>query len=166
MTTGALLKKLSDGTIQLGGCHDHGCVGSLEGIYTASMPVFVVENRANGEIAFCNSFEGASPKRLNYGVYDDEVRDTLLFLQDVAAPVIADAIRRVEEGIPLKPIIRRALNMGDELHSRNAAATPSRLRMTFDAVGASGPNRFKTPAASPRSSIRLATSGSNSSFAR
>jgi hypothetical protein len=115
--------KLSDGTIQLGGCHDHGCVGSLAGIYTASMPVFVVENRANGEIAFCNSFEGASPKRLNYGVYDDEVRDTLLFLQDVAAPVIADAIRRVEEGIPLKPIIRRALNMGDELHSRNAAAT-------------------------------------------
>jgi hypothetical protein len=82
-----------------------------------------VENRANGKVAFCNSFEGASPKRLNYGVYDDEVRDTLLFLQDVAAPVIAHAIRRVEGGIPLKPIIRRALNMGDELHSRNAAAT-------------------------------------------
>jgi Protein of unknown function (DUF1116) len=115
--------KLSDGRIKLGGCHDHGCVGSLAGIYTASMPVFVVENQANGKVAFCNSFEGASPKRLNYGVYDDEVRETLLFLQDVAAPVIADAIRRVEGGIPLKPIIRRALNMGDELHSRNAAAT-------------------------------------------
>ena len=115
--------KLSDGSIKLGGCHDYACVGSLAGIYTASMPVFVVENRANGKLAFCNSFEGASPKRLNYGVYDDEVRETLLFLQDVAAPVIADAIRRVEGGIPLKPIIRRALNMGDELHSRNAAAT-------------------------------------------
>lgn len=115
--------KLSDGSIRLGACHDHACVGSLAGIYTASMPVFVVENRANGKVAFCNSFEGASPKRLNYGVYDEEVRETLLFLQDVAAPVIADAIRRVEGGIPLKPIIRRALNMGDELHSRNAAAT-------------------------------------------
>ena len=115
--------KLSDGSIKLGACHDHGCVGSLAGIYTASMPVFVVENRANGKVAFCNSFEGASPKRLNYGVYDEEVRETLLFLQDVAAPVIADAIRRVEGGIELKPIIRRALNMGDELHSRNAAAT-------------------------------------------
>lgn len=115
--------KLSDGRIELGACHDYGCVGSLAGIYTASMPVFVVGNRANGRVAFCNSFEGASPKRLNYGVYDEEVRETLLFLQDVAAPVIADAIRRVEGGIPLKPIIRRALNMGDELHSRNAAAT-------------------------------------------
>ena len=115
--------KLGDGRIRLGACHDHACVGSLAGIYTASMPVFVVENRASGQVAFCNSFEGASRKRLNYGVYDEDVRTSLLFLQDVAAPVLADAIRRVEGGIPLAPIIRRALNMGDELHSRNAAAT-------------------------------------------
>jgi hypothetical protein len=115
--------KLRDGVIRVDACHDHGCVGSLAGIYTASMPVFVVENRAHGNVAFCNSFEGSSPKRLNYGVYDEEVRESLLFLQDVAAPVLAEAIRSVEGGIPLRPIIRRALNMGDELHSRNAAAT-------------------------------------------
>jgi Protein of unknown function (DUF1116) len=115
--------KLRDGRIKVAACHDHACVGSLAGIYTASMPVFVVENRTHGNLAFCNSFEGSSRKRLNYGVYDDDVRQSLLFLQEVAAPVLADAIRRVEGGIPLKPIIRRALNMGDELHSRNAAAT-------------------------------------------
>jgi hypothetical protein len=115
--------KLRDGRIKLDACHHYGCVGSLAGIYTASMPVFVVENRKHGNVAFCNSFEGASRKRLNYGVYDDEVRDSLLFLQDVAAPILAEALRGVEGGIPLKPIIRRALNMGDELHSRNAAAT-------------------------------------------
>jgi hypothetical protein len=115
--------KLRDGTIALGACHDHACVGSLAGIYTASMPVFVVENRTHGNLAFCNSFEGASRKRLNYGVYDDDVRESLLFLQDVAAPVIAEAVRATDGGVPLRPIIRRALNMGDELHSRNAAAT-------------------------------------------
>ncbi|MEA2178711.1 MAG: hypothetical protein QOG77_2008, partial [Solirubrobacteraceae bacterium] len=115
--------KLRDGRIKLDACHHYGCVGSLAGIYTASMPVFVVENRKHGNVAFCNSFEGSSRKRLNYGVYDDEVRDSLLFLQDVAAPILAEALRGVEGGIPLKPIIRRALNMGDELHSRNAAAT-------------------------------------------
>ena len=87
------------------------------------MPVFVVENRAHGNVAFCNSFEGSSRKRLNYGVYDDDVRESLLFLQDVAAPLLADAVRRAPDGLPLRPIIRRALNMGDELHSRNAAAT-------------------------------------------
>ena len=115
--------RLRDGRIRLRACHDHGCVGSLAGIYTASMPVFVVENREHGNVAFCNSFEGASPKRLNYGVYDDDVRDSLLFLRDVAATVLGAALRRTDGGIPLKPIIRRALNMGDELHSRNAAAT-------------------------------------------
>ena len=115
--------KLRDGRIVLGACHDHGCVGSLAGIYTASMPVFVVENRAHGNVAFCNSFEGASRKRLNYGVYDADVHASLVFLRDVAAPVLAEALRATDGGIPLRPIIRRALNMGDELHSRNAAAT-------------------------------------------
>jgi Protein of unknown function (DUF1116) len=115
--------KLRDGRIVLGACHDQGCVGSLAGIYTASMPVFVVENRAHGNVAFCNSFEGASRKRLNYGVYDADVHASLVFLQDVAAPVLAEALRATDGGIPLRPIIRRALNMGDELHSRNAAAT-------------------------------------------
>ncbi|MBS1870031.1 MAG: DUF1116 domain-containing protein [Actinobacteria bacterium] len=115
--------KLRDGHIKLGACHDHACVGSLAGIYTASMPVFVVENREHGNVAYCNSFEGPSRKRLNYGVYDEEVRASLEFLQEVAAPVLQAALRRVEGGIPLRPLIRRALNMGDELHSRNAAAT-------------------------------------------
>jgi hypothetical protein len=115
--------KLRDGRIRLGACHDFGCVGSLAGIYTASMPVFVVENREHGNVAFCNSFEGSSRKRLNYGVYDEDVRESLLFLQEVAAPVLAEALRGAAGGIALRPIIRRALNMGDELHSRNAAAT-------------------------------------------
>jgi hypothetical protein len=115
--------RLRAGAIRLDGCHDHGCVGSLAGVYTASMPVFVVENRANGNVAFCNCFEGPSRKRLNYGVYDDEVRDSLAWLEAVAAPVLAEAVRRTDGGVPLRPIIRRALNMGDELHSRNTAAT-------------------------------------------
>jgi Protein of unknown function (DUF1116) len=114
---------LSAGRIRLGACHDHGCVGSLAGIYTASMPVFVVENTAHGNRAYCNFFEGPSPKRLNYGVYDEEVKDSLLLVQQLIAPVIRDALARSSGGIPLRPIIRSALNMGDELHSRNSAAT-------------------------------------------
>ena len=38
------IAKLDAGEIAVGACHDFGCVGSLAGIYTASMPVFVVEN--------------------------------------------------------------------------------------------------------------------------
>ena len=115
--------KLKSGEIVVDGCHDYGCVGSLAGIYTASMPVLEVTDTANGNAGYCNFFEGPSPKRLNYGTYDDEVRETLMYVQDVIAPTVAEAVERSGGGIELRPIIRRALGMGDELHSRNAAGT-------------------------------------------
>ncbi len=114
--------KLTAGQITVGSTHAHGCIGSVAGIYTASMPVFVVENRGWGNTAFCNLYEGKSPRRLNYGVYDDDVRRGLLFLEHVVGPVLGHAVRRAG-GIPLKPLMRRAVHMGDELHSRNTAGT-------------------------------------------
>jgi hypothetical protein len=114
--------KLSSGAITVDGCHDHGAVGSLAGIYTASMPVFVVSNATYGNIGYCNFYEGTNPRRLNYGVYDEGVRERLLYVQDVVAPVVGNAVRQAG-GIPLKPLMKRALHMGDELHSRNTAAS-------------------------------------------
>jgi hypothetical protein len=121
------IAKLHAGEITVAGCHDHSCVGSLAGIYTASMPVFVVTNTAAGNTAFCNMYEGSNPRRLNYGVYDEGVRERLMFVQNEVAPVIAEAVRKTG-GIPLKPIMKRALTMGDELHSRNVAAALLFLR--------------------------------------
>ena len=115
--------KIRAGEIVVGVCHHYGCIGSLAGIYTASMPVFVVENRAFGTRAFCNFYEGESHKRLNYGVYDDDVHAGLMFIQDVIAPVICEAVARAEDGIALRPLMPRAIHQGDELHSRNTAAT-------------------------------------------
>ncbi|MEX0816927.1 MAG: DUF1116 domain-containing protein, partial [Gaiellales bacterium] len=43
--------RIAAGEVHLGVCHDHGCTGSLAGIYTASMPVLVVENRTGGNRA-------------------------------------------------------------------------------------------------------------------
>jgi hypothetical protein len=119
--------KLEAGEITVAGCHDYGCVGSLAGIYTASMPVFVVANQAAGNVAYCNMYEGSNPRRLNYGVYDEGVRERLMFVQEEVAPVIGEAVRK-SGGIPLKPIMKRALTMGDELHSRNTAAALLFLR--------------------------------------
>jgi len=116
------IERLESGAIRVDGCHDHGCVGSLAGVYTASMPVFVVEDRAFGNTAFCNFYEGKQRRRLNYGCYDAGVHERLLQVRDVLGPVIAAAVRR-RGGIELAPIMRRALQMGDELHSRSAAAT-------------------------------------------
>jgi hypothetical protein len=114
--------KLAVGEIRVRPCMDYGCTGSLAGIYTASMPVLVVENRQHGNRAFCNLFEGVSPHRLNYGVYNENVRRNLRFLGDVVGPTLGEAVRLLG-GIPLRPLMTRALHMGDELHSRNTAAT-------------------------------------------
>ncbi len=65
------IARFADGSIEIGACHDYNAVGSLAGIYTASMPVFVVENRTHGNVGFCNFYEGKEPRRLNYGCYDE-----------------------------------------------------------------------------------------------
>src|SRR4029077_14305098 len=90
--------------------------------YTASMPVFVVENTARGKRSYCNFYEGESRHRLEYGSFNDEVGAGLAFLRDELAPVLRDVIRATG-GIPLKPLIGRALRMGDERPSRNRPAT-------------------------------------------
>src|SRR5918997_1729173 len=41
-------RMVAAGEILVDGCHAHGCIGSLAGIYTASMPVFVVQDHVHG----------------------------------------------------------------------------------------------------------------------
>jgi len=124
-------RRFDAGELEVGACSDHGCVGSLAGIYTWSMPVFVVENAPLGVTAACNFYEGDSHRRLNYGCWDEGVRAQLVRVNSEIAPLVGDAVRRAG-GIPLKPIMQRALHMGDELHSRNTAATLLFARALFD----------------------------------
>jgi hypothetical protein len=130
VTEDEAVEGFASGSIRIGTCHEHDCVGSVAGIYTASMPVFVVENRTAGNRAFCNFYEGPSRFRLNYGVYNQEVHDALVYLNEVIGPTMRDALEVVGE-IDLSQIIRRALHMGDELHSRNTAATLLFIRELF-----------------------------------
>lgn len=136
---------LTSGAITVDGCHAHACVGSLAGVYSASMPVFVMRNAQAGNSAYCNFYEGTNPRRLNYGVYDDGVRDRLLYIGETVAPVVGEAIRR-SGGIPVKPLMKRALHMGDELHSRNTAASLLFMRELLPSLlsmAAEEPERIK-----------------------
>ena len=116
------IAELESGEIVVDGAHGYGCVGSLAGVYTASMPVFVVENPPFGNTAFCNFYEGKERRRLNYGCYDAGVHERLEHINNVLGPVVGKAVRAAG-GIELVPIMRRAVQMGDECHSRSAAAT-------------------------------------------
>lgn len=114
---------LDSGAVRVEGCQDHDVVGSLAGVTSASMPVFVVADRASGRRAYCTLFEGAAKARLNYGVYNDEVEANLVHLRDVIGPTLREALAALDGGIPLLPIMERAVHLGDEMHSRNTAAS-------------------------------------------
>jgi hypothetical protein len=116
-----VVKKLDAGEIEVLPCSALRCVGSVAGVYSASMPVFVVEDANSGERAFCNLYEGSSPRRLNYGCYDDAVHERLVWIRDALGPTLKGLVTRIGP-VELRPIMERALHMGDELHSRNNAA--------------------------------------------
>src|SRR5262249_41710395 len=91
------------------------------GIITASMPVFVVENRAGGNRAHATINEGLG-KVLRFGANDGSVIARLGWLRDEAGPALGAALR-ASGGIELRPLMARALSMGDEMHQRNVAAS-------------------------------------------
>src|SRR5262249_40882687 len=65
--------------------------------------------------------------------YNEDVRRSLLIIRDAIGPTLGEAVRAAG-GVPLRPIIRRALHMGDELHSRSTAATLLFGRELFPAL--------------------------------
>ncbi|MFQ6030328.1 MAG: DUF1116 domain-containing protein, partial [Dehalococcoidia bacterium] len=106
--------------------HHFGAVGPMTGIITSSMPVFVVENRAFGNRSYCTINEGLG-KVLRYGANDDGVLDRLRWIQHTLGPALGEALRR-SGGVELRPMMAQALQMGDEMHQRNIAATSLFLR--------------------------------------
>ena len=56
---------------------------------------FLLDPTPHGTVGYCNFYEGESRKRLNYGSYDDGVRDQLRRIEHVIAPTIAGSGRRL-----------------------------------------------------------------------
>jgi hypothetical protein len=107
--------------VQLAPCHQWGAVGPMTGIITASMPVFVVENRVYGHRAYATINEGLG-KVLRFGANDAAVLARLQWLADAAGPLLGAALRAAA-GIDVRTLIAQALRMGDEMHQRNIAAS-------------------------------------------
>lgn len=112
------VRLLERGDVRFDPNHHHQAVGPMAGTITTSMPVFVVENKTVGNRAFCRQVEG----RQQFGDYSEESLATLRQWRDIWAPTLRQGIRRMG-GLNLKPIIAKALQMGDELHNRPVAAT-------------------------------------------
>ena len=101
--------------------HHHSSVGPMAGVVSPSMPVWVVENTAHGNVAYTNMNEGLG-KVLRMGANEPAVIDRLRWMRDTLAPAMGKALD-VLGGVELKPLIAQALHMGDECHNRNVAAS-------------------------------------------
>jgi hypothetical protein len=112
---------VESGAVALAPCHHQGAVGPMAGIISPSMPLFVVENRSAGNRAYCNFNEGLG-KVLRFGANGPEVIERLRLMASVVAPALAGVLAHTG-AIELKPLMAQALNMGDEVHNRNVAAT-------------------------------------------
>jgi hypothetical protein len=112
---------IASGRIRLEPCHHHAAVGPMAGIVSPSMPVYIVENRAAGTRAYATFNEGYG-KVLRYGAYGEDVLARLRWIERTLGPVIGRALE-LAGGLDMKTLIAQALQMGDEGHNRNKAAS-------------------------------------------
>jgi hypothetical protein len=112
---------LDGGGVRLLVNHDLRAVGPMAGILSPSMPLVEVRDAAHGGVAYAPLNEGIGAV-LRFGANDNAVITRLRWLQGVLAPALDAAVRRIG-GLPLAPLMARALTMGDEMHQRNIAAT-------------------------------------------
>jgi hypothetical protein len=122
------------GEVRFAPCHHKGAVGPMAGVVSPSMPVCVVRNTTASNAAFATLNEGLG-KVLRYGAYSPDVLARLGWMRDVLGPALGSALRQLG-GIQLKSVIAQALQMGDECHNRNVAATSLISRMLAPALAA------------------------------
>lgn len=117
----------ASGAIEFSPCHHHHAVGPMAGVVSASMPVWILENKTFGNRAYCTLNEGLG-KVLRYGGMGAEVYARLKWMATDLYPALDRALQSLPNGIDIKSLIAQALHMGDECHNRNRAATSLFLR--------------------------------------
>ncbi|MFG2000031.1 DUF1116 domain-containing protein [Spirillospora sp. NPDC048911] len=130
---------LARGAATLEPCHHHATVGPMAGLVSPSMWMFVVKDAEHGGTAYCSLNEGLG-KVLRYGAYGPEVIERLRWMGAVLGPALRDAVR-LRGPLDLMTLMAQAMQMGDELHNRNRAATSLLLRELAPALASSEASR-------------------------
>jgi len=93
--------------------HKYGNVSGMCGVTSASMPVFIVENKSHGNVAHnCQQTSMTA-----FGDTYESGQKEISFVQNVLAPVMRAVIKGAG-GINVKELLAMGLQMGDELHGR------------------------------------------------
>jgi len=116
-------RRVCEEEVQFAPNNDFRAVGAMGGILSGNLPVFVVENRTDGNRAYTTMHEGEG-KVLRFGVYDESVGAHLTWMRDVLGAALSQALKLLPDGgLAVNPILAQAVAMGDEFHVRNTAAS-------------------------------------------
>jgi len=127
----------SNGGVAFAPAHHHDAVGPMAGLISPSMPLYVLEDASTGRRSYSNLNEGIG-KALRFGANDAEVLTRLRWMVDELGPTLHAALRSLQEPLNAKSIISQALQMGDECHNRNVAATSLMSRQLAPALARQG----------------------------
>jgi hypothetical protein len=133
-------KLVDGGDIELEPANHHGASIPMASALGPSAPVLVVEDEEGGRRGYSGINQGPG-KTPWFGVDSTEAVDRLVFLRDVAGPIL-DAAIRAADPIDVFAFAAQGLQMGDDAHMRTQAATNLLIRHLLPhLVGQDDPRR-------------------------
>eukprot|EP01102_Stenamoeba_stenopodia_P017190 TRINITY_DN6128_c0_g1_i1.p1 TRINITY_DN6128_c0_g1~~TRINITY_DN6128_c0_g1_i1.p1 ORF type:complete len:460 (+),score=121.04 TRINITY_DN6128_c0_g1_i1:11-1390(+) len=114
------------GEVKIEPNHHHGACGPMAGTISPSFPIYVVENKTFGNLAFSRPADLAQ----QFGDYKN--LEDVKWWRDGVAPSLSKGLRKLG-GLPLIPLLKEAQEQGDESHNRNNAFTS--LFVNYLAIG-------------------------------
>jgi hypothetical protein len=130
---------IGSGRVRLEPANHHAAVVPMATALGPSAPVYVVENQQGGTQAFSAINQGPGEVAW-FGMETPAAVARLVFLRDVAGPLLAEAFRRAGP-VDVFALAAQGLQMGDDVHMRTQATTNLLLRnllpqlMALDAPG-------------------------------
>lgn len=113
---------LRSGEIKIDSALNHNTVGAGTGIITKSVAMIVTEDKRNGTTAATFPAEGPFQGGFcGWGLYSPEIAENLRYMREELFPPMREMLAKFG-GIPTKPILAEAMQMGDENHTRQTAA--------------------------------------------
>lgn len=117
---------LARGDVALAPANDHRMVVPMATALGPTQPAYVIENAEGGTVAYAPISQGPGEVAW-FGMETPAAVNRLTFLRDVAAPVLAEILRR-SGPIDIMGVAAQGVAMGDDIHVRTQAATNLLIR--------------------------------------
>jgi hypothetical protein len=128
------------GEVELEPANSHAASIPMASVLGPSAPVLIVEDDRGGRRAYSGINQGPG-KTPWFGVDSAQAVERLVFLRDVAAPILDGAVKAAEP-IDVFSFAAQGLQMGDDAHMRTQAATNVLIRHLLPhLVGQDDPRR-------------------------